>query len=111
MPESWHINLEQEVQMTLINDNFNTGTSQAESEKVFIENRVNLLTDRVESLNKLCSDLDPYKDIPASAQEKLSEFGIYEYSDPFAVTNKLVVLLEESIEELQKLQAKQAAAN
>ena len=90
--------------MSLINDTFNSGTPVTESDRVFIENRVKLLTQRVEILNDLCTNLDPYKDIPVKFQEALGEFGIYETSDPFTVTNKLVILLEESIEELQKLE-------
>lgn len=90
--------------MSLINDNFNTGLSSSESDKIYIENRVKLIGQRVEVLNKLCTDLDPYQEIPASYLQVLADFGINEATDPFQVTNQLVVLLEESIEELQNLE-------
>ena len=92
--------------MTLINDNFNTGAPVQESEKIFIDNRLKLINEKVEKLNLLCTDLDPYKEIPTQFQKELNNIGIFELNDPFVVTNKLVILLEESIEELHQLESK-----
>ena len=75
-------------------------------EKIFIENRLKLVSHKVEVLNKLCTNLDPYTNIPAACQKELNNLGIFELKDPFVVTNKLVILLEESVEELQELEAK-----
>ena len=93
-----------EVQMSLIGDNFNTGLDISNSDLVYRDNRIALLKERVENLNKLCSELDPYKEIPLAYQETLVSLGVREFDDPFTVTNKLVTLLEDSIEELQSLE-------
>lgn len=67
---------------------------------------VNQVHDRIESLKELCNKLDPYKPISADLKNELAQFQITEYCDPFVITNKLLLLLEDSIEELYKLQNK-----
>lgn len=97
--------------MSLINDNFNTGTSLSESDVIYTENRMRLLEERVSKLNNLCSVLDPYQEIPENIKSALLEFHITDTSNPFEVTNKLVVLLEGSIDELQKLEKSKKVIN
>lgn len=67
---------------------------------------------RIEELKKLCDRIDPYK-ISHKDFKDLQKFNISDkhYStfdeacnelDPFLITNKLLLLLENSIEELEK---------
>lgn len=54
-------------------------------------------------LHELCINLDPYGDIGDDMKNKLEQFNIYDFSDPFALTNKMLVLLEELKERLNTL--------
>lgn len=61
------------------------------------------LQNRIQKLSDICQDLNPYQEISAELQIRLSEFHILELSDPFKVTNTLLMLLEDSIDELHIL--------
>ena len=58
---------------------------------------------RIERLSMICQDLNPYQPISHELQTRLSEFHILELSDPFKVTNTLLILLEDAIDELHML--------
>ncbi|MBT3586150.1 MAG: hypothetical protein HN509_14685 [Halobacteriovoraceae bacterium] len=68
------------------------------------EIKIKHLAIKIKKLNKLCNQLDPYLPIPEDTQAELREFHITDFFDPFTITNKLLVLLEDSIEELHKLE-------
>lgn len=56
----------------------------------------------INELSEICRNLDPYLPIPDYQKKNLEKFNITEFYDPFAITNKLLLLLENSIEELNK---------
>lgn len=56
---------------------------------------------RVASLRHICQHLDPYGPMDLETKKTLEQFYIYDFSDPFKVTNELLMLLEDSIQELQ----------
>ena len=58
---------------------------------------------RIQKLSDICQDLNPYLEVSPELQLRLSEFHILELSDPFKVTNTLLMLLEDSIDELHML--------
>ncbi|MBL6991901.1 MAG: hypothetical protein ISR65_19115 [Bacteriovoracaceae bacterium] len=66
--------------------------------------RIEQLENTIDELNKLCSSLDPYAPFSEKTKKVLRKYYITDYYDPFVVTNKLLVHLEDSIEELHKLQ-------
>jgi hypothetical protein len=65
------------------------------------------LQKRVQELRQICDQLDPYSPIPKRMQKKLAKYQINELNNPFEVTNRLLLLLEDSLEELQTRQTRQ----
>lgn len=62
------------------------------------------LEDFIIKLNQLCRKIDPYAEITQKQKELLKEFGIFQFDDPFLLTNQLVALLEDAIEWRMKKQ-------
>lgn len=94
-------------QNNLIPDHFNTpGLSAPFSDKKL---RFAELQNKVLKLNAIAETLDPYKEIPLETQEELKSLGILVLDDPFAITNQLVVILEDTVEELHKLESELSA--
>lgn len=85
------------MQKKIIND--------LETTPVFIENaeKIFYLEDRIKKLGDICNDLNPYIPIPDDFKLRLREFNIMEFSDPFKITNALLMLLEDTIDELHIL--------
>lgn len=92
--------------MTLMNETLNSTAPNLASDAIFFDKKREFLQEKIKVLNKLCHEIDPYKEIAENHQIILSEFGISNFADPFEVTNRLVVALEDSIEEYQALEAK-----
>jgi hypothetical protein len=65
--------------------------------------RIEELSTVIEDLNMLCNDLDPYLPLSEDQLKQLSAYGIFKDDDPFLITNKLVLILENSVEELISL--------
>ena len=59
------------------------------------------LEKRVHELKNLCQELDPYSDISKHHISILEKYDV-EIHNPFAITNKLLLLLEGSLEELER---------
>ena len=72
---------------------------------VLIQNdeKILYLEDRIKKLGEICTDLNPYMPIPDDFKLRLREFNIMEFSDPFKITNSLLMLLEDTIDELHIL--------
>ena len=68
------------------------------------QKQIQHLTTTVRELNGLCNDLDPYLPIPDDMKIMLKNYGIEDFYDPFDITNQLLLLLENSIEELRRLE-------
>jgi hypothetical protein len=97
---------EEEIDMTLMNETLNSTAPNLASDAIFFDKKREFLQEKIKILNKLCHEIDPYKEITENHQMILAEFGISNFSDPFEVTNRLVVALEDSIEEFQALEIK-----
>ena len=68
---------------------------------------ISQLEGRISELNQLCANLDPYATIDEEEIKVLKKFNIQNWQDPFKLTNQLVLLLEDSIEELHRLKNEQ----
>ncbi len=53
-------------------------------------------------LNKLCAEINPYESLSPSQKKRLKEFQILDTFDPFTITNKLLVLLDEVTTQLEE---------
>ena len=76
-------------------------------EQISLEERKVNLKSRISQLNNLCHDINPYAPLPNHIQEELRKFEIVEVEDPFSLTNKLILLLEDSIEELHAIEERE----
>lgn len=65
--------------------------------------RAKFLQKQINELQKLCDELDPYSEICAEHKKVLNKYGIADLNDPFSLTNRLILMLEDSIEELEKI--------
>lgn len=65
--------------------------------------RIKELEELIETLNTICSTLDPYKPMNEAMKAQIEKLNIVVTEDPFALTNQLVVLLEDAVEELHSL--------
>ena len=83
----------------------NKTLNDSNGNQVFIKNdeKILYLEARIKMLGEICSDLNPYQPIPHDFQQRLREFNILEFSDPFKITNALLILLEDTIDELHIL--------
>jgi hypothetical protein len=64
------------------------------------EETIKYLESRIESLSQICQELNPYVEIPNELKMRLLDYNILDLSDPFKVTNQLLILLEDTIDEL-----------
>ena len=53
---------------------------------------------QLEELRKFCDSLNPYAPMSLEQKLRLSEYGITDLSNPFEVTNKLLLLLENNLQ-------------
>ena len=88
---------------TQVNETLNSSAPNLNSDLVYKLKKIEFLEQKIDELNDLCGGMDPYNEVGESEKKRLLEFGIEENADPFEITNRLVVMLEDSIEELQKL--------
>jgi hypothetical protein len=69
-----------------------------------IHETVARLEARIKKLGDICNELNPYSPMSNELKKRLREFNIMEFEDPFKITNALLMLLEDSINELHLLQ-------
>lgn len=69
--------------------------------------KIKSLEQTINILKNLCNTINPYEKISDQQKKILAQFHITDFYDPFTITNKLLVLLEDSIEELQQLKNKE----
>ena len=53
---------------------------------------------RIAELTQIAQTLDPYKGPSKQESKILKKYGITDYADPFLLTNQVLLLLEDSIE-------------
>lgn len=77
-------------------------------QNVFINDESYLLNleSRIQKLKSLCQDVDPYGQMSDKIIADLNEVGITETYDPFSITNQLLLMLEDSIQEQINLRLK-----
>lgn len=57
------------------------------------------LTRKINLLKKLCDEVDPWSPLPPEQIAALEKFQIVSTEDPFQLTNQLLLLLEDALEE------------
>lgn len=62
-----------------------------------------IMAQRAAQLKEICDQLDPYQPLSPAMQQQLQQFGINDFSDPFQITNQLLLLLEDTLTELHNL--------
>lgn len=67
------------------------------------EEKIHYLEARIIRLGEICNELNPYQPISDDFKKSLREFNILEFEDPFKITNALLILLEDTIDELHIL--------
>jgi len=67
------------------------------------QEKILYLEDKIKKLGDICNELNPYLPIDADFKLRLREFKIINADDPFHVTNALLRLLEDAINELHTL--------
>lgn len=67
------------------------------------QEKIQSLENRIKKLGEICNELNPYLPVSPEFKMRLREFNIQEATDPFQVTNALLRLLEDSINELHLL--------
>jgi hypothetical protein len=58
------------------------------------------LEGKAEILKKICDSLDPFSLIENPMKEMLAEVDILEWEDPFQLSNHLIFLMENTLQEL-----------
>jgi len=61
------------------------------------------LENKIKDLKQFCDRIDPYKELNSVEISFLKKYHIYPPYDPFMLTNKLLLELENTIEELEEL--------
>ena len=74
-------------------DNNNLVNGQLDEKILYLETRIKKLSD-------ICNELNPYQPVSDDFKKRLKEFNILEFNDPFKITNALLLLLEDTIDEL-----------
>ena len=68
-----------------------------------LQEKIDSLEARIKLLDDICTEINPYEAITDELKMKLMNFNILELSDPFKVTNTLLMLLEDTMDELHVL--------
>ncbi len=68
-----------------------------------LQEKILELETRIKTLGDICSEINPYETIPDELKMRLMDFNILNLDDPFKVTNTLLMLLEDSIDELHMM--------
>ncbi len=61
------------------------------------------LENKIKELKHFCDRFDPYKELTSVEMSFLKKYHIHPPYDPFMLTNKLLMELEDTIEELEEL--------
>ena len=65
-----------------------------------LQEKIDYLEARIKLLDDICTEINPYEAITDELKMKLLNFNILELNDPFKVTNALLMLLEDTMDEL-----------
>lgn len=84
-------------------DNHRHGLNQSAPIGTPLDETIAALEARIKKLGDICQELNPYAPVSEEFKKRLREFHILEFDDPFKITNALLMLLEDSIDELHQL--------
>lgn len=65
-----------------------------------LNEKISYLEARIKDLGEICQEIDPYQTVSDELKMRLLNYNILDLSDPFKITNQLLVLLEDTIDEL-----------
>jgi hypothetical protein len=65
-----------------------------------LEETIVELEAKIKKLSDICTELNPYEPISDDLKMRLMDLNILDFSDPFKITNTLLMLLEDTIDEL-----------
>ena len=68
------------------------------------EGQLSLLKNRAKILRGLCHRIDPFREISHEDRELLAELGDFDYRDPFSLTNRLILMTEDTLEEIRRME-------
>ena len=68
-----------------------------------LQEKILYLEARIKSLSDLCNELNPYAEISNDLKLKLLNYNIVDLSDPFKITNQLLIFLEDAIDDLHMI--------
>lgn len=57
-----------------------------------------LTDEQLEELQNFCQTFNPYEELSLESKLRLQEYGVQDFSNPFEVTNKLLLLLENNLQ-------------
>lgn len=80
-----------------------TNTTSSTSIDFFKNEKIEILEAKIAKLNKICDEVNPYQELSEEMKNQLRELGILEFSNPFHITNTLVMILEDTIDELHQI--------
>ena len=65
-----------------------------------LQEKIEYLEARIKVLSDICQELNPYEAVSDDLKMRMMDFNILDFSDPFKITNTLLMLLEDTIDEL-----------
>lgn len=69
-----------------------------------LQSKKKILEKKISILKKMCHEIDPYRPLDPQTIEQLQSFDLHRIIDPFVLTNKLLLKLEDSILEYKNFQ-------
>ena len=84
----------------LIHKTIQNLSSLAKKTQVFREKKLEM---KINDLKQFCDRFDPYNELTSVEISFLKKYQIHPPYDPFSLTNKLLMELENAIEELEEL--------
>ena len=72
---------------------------------------ISQLKSRAQTLRRLCEDLDPYSPLTKEEKGLLESLGVFDYNDPFQLTNELIMRMEDTLEEILKRESGEAQSD
>ena len=55
-------------------------------------------------LQDICDEIDPFGEISEQHRKTLSQIGSFDFTDPYGLTNQLIVMTENTLEKIHDLE-------
>ena len=92
------------MEPTIINHDLNTPSKALLSKN----DKISILKNSIQELKLLCDQVDPFSEISDKQKSQLKNLGILDFSDPYRLTNQLIFITENAVEELLRLEKENA---